>query len=391
MDGVKPTIASAMKILVADDNHSTLALLSKFLESVGHTVITAVDGVEAVERYVAEMPDLVLLDITMPRMDGYEATRRIRQIAGGTWVPIVLVSALDQGDAVVHGLLSGADDYLIKPVDLRMLHSKILAFQRIVAIQAQLIEKTIELQRLAFEHEEEARLAVHVYQRSIRPEGLDDPRLQWSIRPTSVFSGDVIVAARRPSGALRFMLADAAGHGLAAAINVLPLVQIFYAMTEKDLPVSTVASELNSKLRRLMPIDRFVAALLVDVDFATRTVEVWNGGLPPVSVFDARGRLARELRSQHVAIGIASEAMFDATTERYVAEPGERAIALSDGFLESSDSTGEPFGLDRVRRLCGSIESTRYFDQLLRAFEDHTRGSPPVDDVSLVSFGFEPG
>jgi two-component system, HptB-dependent secretion and biofilm response regulator len=389
MDGIKATRASAMKILVADDNRATLALLSKFLESVGHTVLTAEDGAEAVDRYLANTPDLVLLDITMPRMDGYEATRRIRQIAGSKWIPIVLISGLDQGDAVVHGLLCGADDYLIKPVDLRMLHSKILAFQRIVAIQAQLIEKSAELQRLAFEHEEEARLAVHVYQRSIRPEGLDDPRLQWSIRPTSVFSGDVIVASRRPGGALRFMLADAAGHGLAAAINVLPLVQIFYAMTEKDLPVSTVASELNAKLRRLMPIDRFVATLLVDVDFPTRTVEVWNGGLPPMSLFDARGRLVRELQSRHVAIGIASEAMFDASTERFVAEPGERAIAMSDGFVESCDSAGEPFGIERVRRLCGSVDSRRYFDQLLRAFEDNTRGAPPVDDVSLVSFGFE--
>ncbi len=83
--------APPLKVLAVDDDSLTRTVLGKVLERMGYTVVLASDGQEAVARYQAEAPDLVLMDITMPEMDGYAATARIREVDPDRWVPIILV------------------------------------------------------------------------------------------------------------------------------------------------------------------------------------------------------------------------------------------------------------------------------------------------------------
>jgi hypothetical protein len=79
---------------------------------------------------------------------------------------------------------------------------------------------------------------------------------------------------------LHVLLADGAGHGLAASLNVLPVTAPFYRMTERGFGIDAIAREINSKVRALLPVDRFIAATLVAVNFRERYVTVWNGGNP---------------------------------------------------------------------------------------------------------------
>src|SRR5687767_6822338 len=104
-----------MKILVADDTEIMLLLVSRFVESLGHSVVQARDGVEAVKVFQQEQPDLVLMDMIMPHMDGVEASRAIKQAAGHRWIPILFVSAIGEEARLADALERGGDDYLIKP------------------------------------------------------------------------------------------------------------------------------------------------------------------------------------------------------------------------------------------------------------------------------------
>ena len=107
------------KILVVDDEPTFVRLVSKTLTHKGYEVLTAGDGQEALRLMFAHQPDLVLLDVVMPKMDGWQTCSRIREMAD---VPIVILTGQQKSEAdIVRGLDYGADDYLIKPVGSREL------------------------------------------------------------------------------------------------------------------------------------------------------------------------------------------------------------------------------------------------------------------------------
>ena len=127
-----------MKILVVDDAPTNRQILQVFLSRLGHQVVLANDGAEALERFAAERPDLVLMDVMMPKVDGYEAAAMIKAQFGERWVPIVFLSALTTDEQMVEGLEAGGDDYLTKPINFVLLKAKLRSFARTLEMQRRL-------------------------------------------------------------------------------------------------------------------------------------------------------------------------------------------------------------------------------------------------------------
>jgi class 3 adenylate cyclase/CheY-like chemotaxis protein len=121
-------------ILVVDDVPDNVEILEMRLESLGYQVATAGDGIAALEKIRALLPDLVLLDIMMPRLDGIETVKRLKTDPALPFIPVILVTAKADASDVVAGLDSGADDYLTKPVDLAALTARVRAMLRIKAL-----------------------------------------------------------------------------------------------------------------------------------------------------------------------------------------------------------------------------------------------------------------
>jgi len=130
------------RILVVDDNEANLDIAKMRLESQGYEVVTAVDGEDALERVRESRPDLLLLDIMMPKLDGIEVTRRLKSDASLPFVPIILVTAKADTKDVVAGLEAGGDDYLTKPFDHASLVARVRSMLRIKALH-----DTVEAQR----------------------------------------------------------------------------------------------------------------------------------------------------------------------------------------------------------------------------------------------------
>lgn len=119
------------KILVVDDTPANVKLLSGLLEFNGYEVVTAASGAEALGKVETEQPDLVLLDIMMPGMNGYEVCRTIRKNPATEILPVVMVTSLDPAEERINGLQAGADDFLAKPVDEQELLVRIRSLLRI--------------------------------------------------------------------------------------------------------------------------------------------------------------------------------------------------------------------------------------------------------------------
>ena len=140
-----------MKVLLVDDSIAYSQVIQSYVESAGHSVITACDGEQGILKFLEHKPDLVLLDVNMPNMDGYQCAHHIRKNCqqGNLWIPIIFLSAEVTDDAIVRGIDSGGDDYLLKPITLKVLSAKLLAMARIANMRKELEDASAYLKRLS--------------------------------------------------------------------------------------------------------------------------------------------------------------------------------------------------------------------------------------------------
>ncbi|HEC19246.1 MAG TPA: fused response regulator/phosphatase [Gammaproteobacteria bacterium] len=375
----------SLKILAVDDTEMNLNLLARFFSKKRHELVTAANGQEAIERFTSEGPDLILMDVMMPVMDGYEATREIRKLSGDKWIPIIFMSAKAATEDQVAGLDAGGDDYLTKPVNMRILAAKIKAMQRIAEMRDALSEQTAELEQYRANAEEEKYLGNALMERMTRAGKMADELLDSWLLPAEHMSGDLVAACRGGDDRFYVMVADATGHGLLAAMMQIPVSQTFYHMTSQDYSLSRIVRSINSQLRVLVPRDRFVAATVVMVDVRNRLIEIWNGGGPEALFVDARRNIVHRFESNAAPLGIVSDEEFEPFTQVYQwSTPGE-LLVCSDGAVDALNSEGEPFGEARLEQALSSFRDQSICMAVAEALREYLQGRRAQDDISVVS------
>jgi CheY-like chemotaxis protein len=379
-----------MQVLLVEDFKANRMLLQAFLEQHGHRVQAAATGDEALARFDPRGTDLVLMDVLMPGIDGIEATRRLKAQAGDHWIPIILLSGLGQEGEIVRGLEAGADDYLVKPVNLAVLEAKLRSFQRIAQVQRQSREYARLLAAYREQAEAELEMATSLIGGIAQHGSLQDRQLSWSVLPSTRFSGDTVAALRTGSGRLLAMLADATGHGLPAAISLLPALQVFYGMARKDLDVASIVREMNRRIRGQMPTGLYLAAVLLGVDLASGQAQVWNGGMPAgIWVQGTCMPHGSALSSSHLPLGVLDDADFDATASTLDCTAGGHLVFYSDGLVEARNAAGEPFGALRLRNQLAGRTRADGLRAALDSLAAHLQGRPAHDDVSLLMVGLD--
>jgi diguanylate cyclase (GGDEF)-like protein len=134
-----------MKILLAEDSKTMMLTTTAIIKKSGHEVIQAEDGEKALSLYKSEKPDLVLLDVEMPKLNGFEVTEKIRSIDKDAWIPIIFLTSHKDDNHLCQGIRAGGDDYLTKPVSAIVLNAKLNAMHRIFEMQNKLRSMTNEL------------------------------------------------------------------------------------------------------------------------------------------------------------------------------------------------------------------------------------------------------
>lgn len=379
-----------MSILIAEDNAADRMLLSTIVSRQGHRVLTASNGLEALSLFEQERPQLVLMDAMMPVMDGFEAARRIKQSAGEELVPIIFLTSLTEGEALVRCLEAGGDDFLAKPYNRVILEAKIKAMERLRRLQ----DTVLQQRDLIAKHNEhllnEQRVAKAVFDKVTHSGCLDAPNIRYLQSPYAVFNGDLLLAAFKPSGGMHVLLGDFTGHGLPAAIGAMPLAEVFYGMTAKGYSLAEVLREINAKLKRILPVGVFCCATLLNVSFQRQVVEVWNGGLPDGYLLRSSGERL-PLKSRHLPLGVLEPAAFNDKYEVYPLELGDRVFLLSDGVLEACNKQGEAFGEERLLEVFGRNKLPPLLfnevQQALTLFSGEQQDDVSLLEVCLVESG----
>ena len=378
-----------IKILVADDTPVNVKIIHKFLTPKGFNVICAENGDEAVTKFIEEKPDIVLMDVMMPVKDGYQATKEIKEHAGDTWIPLIFLSAKSTVEDQIHGIKLGGDDYLTKPVDLNMLEVKLSALLRIVAMQRKVNELSKSLQKYVDAASEEIELAKNLINRmGERKERVSEDIVKLFTEAADNISGDLALTFQCEDPAKRyFILADATGHGLTAAISLVPLSQLFYQMAANGEAVSNIVSEINRRLHSVLPPDRFVAATVGFVNEQEKTIEVWNGANPMPRLICQKGKLLHSFDLSNFCLGIIGGDEFSSETEIVNYTENCELLFFSDGVIDAKNADEEIFGNQGIiQSLDKTLESgQRMFDVIkddLNHFRDHDNR---VDDICMLS------
>lgn len=381
-----------IKILAVDDNIVNIKVLSQYLVKQNYEVITAESGEEAIEKYQSEAPGIILMDIMMGGMSGLEATAKIKALSGDVWVPVIFMSALASEEDKIKGLDVGGDDYITKPIEFNILGAKLKAVQRISDIQNKLSATTSELRKYKIAEEREQEMAYDLMESLFDTGHLEGHDFHvWHI-PATRFSGDLIVAEKHAEHRFYLLHADSTGHGLTAALPLLPVSQTFYHMAKKGYSIGQIAKRMNKQLKFIMPINRFVAITLLLVDFNNNVVETWNGGNPPVFVTNEKKEIIKRFESTHLALGILPDESFDETTEFVSCEGNNAVVLYSDGLTEAENSTGKPFDesmlLDVLKK---DIDAATLRNNIVEAVTTHLDGEKAHDDMSLIVLNTQKG
>ena len=374
-----------LQILAVDDDPLIGLTISAFATRLGHQCVHVAAGAEAISRYRESDFDLVLVDRIMPGMDGLETTGQLRALQESTgWRPIIMLSGASDIDEQVMALNAGCDDFLAKPINFSILEAKINSFWRIADMQQQIARQHNELQHYANLEAEEKRISNFLMERLVRREQLNNPLIQHHLQPASMVSGDLLLACTSRSNDIYVMLADATGHGLPAALTLIPLSQTFYAMAAKGFQLSSIVHELNQQHRAHSPADRFVAALAACYRPRDGIVEVWNGGIPTALLLSSSGQVLWRFRSQNLPLGIVGSELFSREVEAFkLPEESAQLFMYSDGLIEAENAAGEAFGKQRLQDILQAPPGER-LGHLQASLDAHLGSQPAHDDVSYL-------
>lgn len=380
-----------MKILVVDDAESALLLMVRFIETLGHQAIAAGNGFEAVQAWRRESPDLVLMDMMMPVMSGPQAAAIIKEESEEGWIPIVFVTGVGEEKILADAIERCGDDYLNKPVSFRVLGAKLKAFERTLDLNRKVRDQSAKLASYYDRSEEEKRVVRHLMDQLVSSERLADPSIDYWLASAESLSGDLIAAARTPGNVLHVLLADGIGHGMSAALNVLPLTQPFYGMTEKGHALSEILAEMNHKVRQVLPVGRFVAVAMIAINEVDRCIEVWNGGMPDQKILDESGVVIGACKSFSLPLGIVSSDAMDFSPCRFYFDKPGVVVAYSDGLVEARNRSGVVFGLPRLLAAMYELPVCELIAAVQSALHAFMDGEVLHDDVSLVLAAFGTG
>ncbi|WP_415763321.1 ATP-binding SpoIIE family protein phosphatase [Pseudomonas sp. CP4] len=372
-----------LTILIAEDSAADRLLLSTIVRRQGHQVLTAANGADAVETFKEQQPDLVLMDALMPVMDGFEAARQIKALAGEALVPIIFLTSLTESEALARCLEAGGDDFLAKPYNQVILAAKIKAMDRLRRLQATVLQQRDLIARHHDYLLNEQRVAKAVFDKVAHSGCLSAPNIRYLQSPYALFNGDLLLATYTPAGDMHVMLGDFTGHGLPAAVGAMPLAEVFYGMTAKGYGLTETLREMNAKLKRILPVDMFCCATLLCLSFQSRSVEVWNGGMPDGYLHRMASGERVPLPARHLPLGILSAQAFDDRTDVYPMAVDDRVFLLSDGVIDTCDANDQLFGVERLQQVfAANREPDRLFEDIEQALRDF-RGQAR-DDVSMV-------
>lgn len=371
-------------VLIVDDDLTNRLVLRALINEAGFSTLEAENGEQAVEMVETHHVDIILLDIMMPVMNGYQSAKIIKSRLK-RFIPIIFLTALTDEEALAQCIEAGGDDFLTKPYNHILLTSKINSMLRIAALYARVEDSNRKIRESNIKLQQERLVTKKLFDKITR----DDMRgentgLKYSMSPMSMFNGDIILAERNQTNGLDILVGDFTGHGLSAAVGAIPVSEVFHTMSQKCFGFAETLAEINFKLIDLLPTQMFMAAALITVDRSNNVLSIVNCGLPDIYLY-RNNEIVNVFKSRNLPLGIYALSAPRFEVEIELLQYGDRLFIATDGIMEATNSQGQMYGVERLKEVFEhNNEPEKLFGSILSSVDRFCEGAAQSDDITLL-------
>ncbi len=367
-----------LKALIVDDEMTNRLILRSLLRKQGYQTCEAENGQQAVELFRSESPSMIFMDVMMPVMDGYDATRIIKKEAGNNFIPVIFLTAMTDEQSLQTCIDVGGDDFLVKPYDQFLLQSKIQAMERIASLN-----QTVQGMYSLIHREQE--IAEQIFVNAVQKNNIVNPGIKSIIRPATTFSGDMILSEYSPSRDIHFLLGDFTGHGLSSALGAMPVSEVFRAMTAKGFSPEEILTGINKKLRQFLPVGMFLGVQFISISHNLDQVTVFNAGMPELLIVDGPTRqIKHKVKSNSLPLGVVDNMNTSEIAQTFPLFENDKLVLYSDGLTEAWSETDEEFGIERLIDAIKDAPNDAIFDNILQQLKQFCGERAQSDDVTLI-------
>ncbi len=377
---------SSFNILIVDDDPVNLQVLRNHFMPLKYNVIEASNGIEALDMIIEKgKPDLVLLDVMMPRLSGYEVCREIRKKYNPNELPVIMLTAKRLINDLIQGFESGANDYLVKPFDKRELLARVNTMLRLK--QAMQDHKELVLM------EQELDIAMKVQKGVLTDKSfyssLENFIIEVSYIPhNKKVGGDYYNVEVLDNGDVSVMVADATGHGIQAALFTMQIDIVNNQSLKLIEPDKRLYYINNFSYHNLKGKNIFTSFLC---NITSEEIVYASAGHPDQILLHHDTGEVELLNKPGRLIGFIDDSRYE--PGRISFKPGDILILFTDGIIEETDSKNVEFGYARLIPLLKKLVKNNYHKkpleqfnrQIIQAVTEHSESSDYDDDFTLVT------
>ncbi|MEK6793300.1 MAG: fused response regulator/phosphatase [Spirochaetota bacterium] len=375
------------KILIIDDNDDFCQFMKLLLETEGYTVITANNGDDGLRLAIDHLPDCVILDYLIPYVSGVEIAKKFKSDQVLRNIPVIFLTANDSKDALIQGIDSGADDYVIKTNDFDIINTRIKAMLRMKKLQdANVFYMRMLEQDMLYAGKLQSAILQHGYT------SIPGAKLIEVYKPYSKVSGDYYDVKKLSEDEYAIVMADVAGHGVAASMLTI-FVKSFFEnnAVDKDGAISR-PDEFLKRLNHLFVSEGFDDSFFTSIFYAlynknTGRLMYAKAGHPAPLVYRTAEREITPLIAKGMLIGVVDTATYELGETSLAA--GDTAFIFTDGIFEIFGANDEIFGEERLsktfsREMESGTPLERIPSVIMNMVKRFSRDDELRDDVTML-------
>ena len=374
-------------ILAVDDTPTNIQLLAGLLQE---QYKAATNGAKALEMAAANPPDLILLDIMMPGLSGYDVLERLRADARLRHIPVIMISAVDEIESVIRCIELGAEDYLPKPFNPTLLRTRVNASLEKKRLRDDIVRHLDQIEN-ELKAAREIQLSM-VPLDFLAPSPSQPVDIFATLEPAREIGGDLYDFFWGEDGRLYFVVADVSGKGAPAALfmarikTMTRMVAMLYREPDgRAIEPGRIVSKINEDVCVDNRQDMFVTVFFGILDPRTGTLTYCNAGHNTPYVIGKNG--VTRLQGAHgVPLGILGNYVYETDTHRI--ERGECLFAFTDGVTEAMASDNSFFSdarLEGVLKPLAGSPARAVVTEVLASVRDFSAGEPQADDIAAMA------
>ena len=380
-------------LLVVDDNEDNRYTLTRRLEREGYVnVTTANDGRQALELLEQRRFDLVLLDIMMPELDGYQVLERVKADVALRDIPVIMISALEEIDSVIRCVELGAEDYLFKPFNPTLLRARVGA-----SLEKKRLRDEVRANLARVEHELESARALQL---GMLPNTFPEPSAERPVRvyalmdPAREVGGDLYDAFYAQDGTFCFLVGDVSGKGAAAGMFMartrslarMAVIELRLGVSRDEWLPAQIADAVNRELCQNNRERMFVTLFLGFLDAKSGALTYINAGHPFPYLLRSTGELEKIDGKPEPPLAVSAATQYRNRTATL--QPGDGLLVFTDGVVEAMNAAGEAYSMERLEaqlRTAIHASPNSMVASIKLSVDAFANGAPKADDVTILA------